>query len=161
MAGAAIELDLTELRALNQALSAGLRGLLQADRGQLLTDLGVELEGQTKERFDERRAPDGSRWQPWAPATKRLRRGGGGLLVRSGELRESITHVVAGDELQVGSNKVYAAVHQYGHTFDKPTAFGTPTIPARPYLGISERDRGELGMLIEDFLKEHGGGVVA
>lgn len=162
MAGAVIELDVSELQALNRTLIAGLAGLLQAAQEQLLTDVGVELEGQTKDRFGERQGPDGSAWKPWSPVTKRLRRGsGGGLLERGGELRESITHVVAGDELRVGSNKVYAAVHQFGHTFEQPTAFGTPTIPARPYLGISERDRGELGMLIEDFLKEYGGGVAA
>ena len=162
MAGAAVKLDVAEVLALDRTLSAALRNLLQATGDQLLTDVGVELEGQIKDRFAERRAPDGRRWQPLSPVTKRLRRGGGGhILERSGELRESITHVLDGDELQVGSNKVYAAVHQYGHVFEQPTAFGTPEIPARPYLGLSKRDRGELVMLIEDFVREHSGGVVA
>lgn len=161
MAGAAIELDVSEVQELTRTLIPALQGLLGAPRDQLLTDIGVEIEGQTKDRFDERRAPDGSRWEPLSPVTKRLRRGGPGhILVRSGELQESITHVVEGGKLQVGSGKVYAGVHQYGHTFDD-SAFGAVTIPARPYLGLSDRDRGELGMLVEDFVREHGGGVVA
>ena len=68
--------------------------------------------------------------------------------------------MIEGGELRVGSNKVYAAVHQYGHTFTKATAFGLPTIPKRPYLGLSDSDRDDLGMLVEDFIRRHGGGVI-
>ena len=164
MAGAAIELDVSEVQELTRTLIPALQDLLGADRDQLLTDIGVEIEGQTKDRFDEQTAPDGSRWEPWSPVTKRLRAGSGGhILVRSGELQESITHVVEGGKLQVGSGKVYAAVHQYGHTFDD-SAFGAVTIPARPYLDpdlSNSDDRAALGMLVEDFVREHGGGVVA
>ena len=161
MAGAAIGLDVSEVQALVPQVVAGLQGLLGADRDQLLTDIGVEIEGQTKARFDEQTAPSGTAWEPWSPVTRRLRAGSGGhILVRSGELQESITHVIEGGELRVGSNKVYAAVHQYGHTFTKPTAFGLVTIPKRPYLGLSDSDRDELGMLVEDFIRRHGGGVI-
>lgn len=160
MAGAAIELNISEVQALVPQVLAGLQGLLDADRDQLLTDLGVEIEGQTKDRFDEQTAPDGTAWEPWSPTTARLRAGSGGhILVRSGELQESVTHAVEGGELRVGSAKVYAAVHQYGHTFDD-SAFGAVTIPERPYLGLSDSDRDELAMLVEDFIRRNGGGVI-
>ena len=53
---------------------------------------------------------------------------------------------VDGDQVTVGSVKEYAATHQYGDE--------ERNIPARPYLGLSERDVGELGELVEEFVAE-------
>ena len=76
----------------------------------------------------------------------------------------SLTSQVEGNVLRVGTNKVYAAVHQFGGTI-RPRAAprlafrlgqrlvfaGTVTIPARPFLGISDDDRATILEGFEDF----------
>lgn len=48
--------------------------------------------------------------------------------------------------MEVGSELVYAAIHQHG---------GEPVgsaIPARPYLGISDENAADLNAIVEDFI---------
>ena len=150
MAGAAIELDVSEVVAMNHAIAASLKQLETADQSQLLADLGVEVEGQTQERFDEQQDPDGRPWQPWSESHAGRRAGdGGSILRRRGDLQSDISHQVEGDEIETGSRKVYAAPHQWGW----PEA----GIPQRRYLGFVARDTDELGTLVVDFVREHGG----
>ena len=148
MAGATFELDARQLLALNEKI-AGLAERLSAAgrRAELLDALGEEIENQTKERFASKRAPDGEAWLPWSEkyaARIGRRYPGASLLVRRRQLEQSITHAVENEDLRVGSNMEYAASHQYGWE----------DIPERPYLGITEENMGELGMLVEDYLKE-------
>ncbi len=150
MAGAAIELDLSEVIAMNRAIAASLKQLGAADQSQLLTDLGVEIEGQTQERFAAQQDPDGKPWQPWSESYAARRAGdGGSLLRRRGDLQSDLSHQVEGEEIETGSRKVYAAPHQWG----LPEA----GIPQRRYLGFAPRDTDELGTLVADFVREHGG----
>ena len=130
---------------------------LGRDPAPMLRAIGRGLVENTQDRFDAGQAPDGSAWEelrPWYAATKK----GAGILREAGMrggLQGSITFDVAGKELAVGSNKVYAAVHQFGATIKPARArflvfrtadgevFGrarSVTIPARPYLGISAAD---------------------
>jgi phage virion morphogenesis protein len=121
----------------------------------LLRAIGVKLVSNTQDRFDAAQAPDGAPWAGLSPAYAPLKRGPG-ILRESGMrggLQGSITMDVRGDELAVGSNKIYAAVHQFGATI---TAKNAPAlvfrvaggfarvrsvrIPARPYLGLSRAD---------------------
>ena len=148
MAGATFELDARQLLALNEKIAGMAERLSDAGRrAELLDALGEEIENQTKERFASKRAPDGEVWQPWSEkyaARIGRRYPGASLLVRRRQLEQSITHVVEGEELVVGSNMEYAAAHQYGWE----------DIPERPYLGLTDEHVGELGMLVEDFLEE-------
>lgn len=161
MAGTALKLDVSELLALNAQITAGMRQLLAADPAQLLTDVGVELEGQTQERFETQRGPDGKPWAKWSAAYRKRRRPKGSVLRLEGDLQASITHAVSGDTLQVGTNDVRAATHQYG---DRRLAWGrvTVTYPARPFLDVELQDpqsREEIGLLVADFVRRHGGAV--
>ena len=166
MAGAALEMDVRQLRAMNEQITAALKRLAAADEGQLLTELGVTLEGQAKERFEAQRGPAGRAWKKWSESHRARRAGdGGNILRRPGQdLFESVTHLVAGDKLRVGSGKVYAAVHQYGHTFTN--AFGRgirAEVPARPYLDTAWEDEqaiAELAQTLEEWVREMGGEVI-
>lgn len=166
MAGAALELDLRELRSMNEQIETELKRLSEADEEQLLTDLGVTLEGQAKERFEEQRGPDGKPWKKWSESHRARRAGdGGNLLRRPGQdLFESMTHLVAGDRVRVGSAKVYAAVHQFGHVFTNAFGRGVRAeVPARPYLDTAWEDEqaiAELGQTLEEWVLEQGGEVL-
>ena len=97
--------------------------------------IGAYLVTATLDRFDREQGPDGKPWQK----SIRAMADGGLTLTDHGDLRGSITHNVAGDgrEVRVGSNLVYAAIHQFG---GKAGRNKSVTLPARPYLGISARD---------------------
>ncbi len=148
MAGAAFELAVANEGRLREDLRRMVRGLDAAQRRQLLDDLGALLESQTKERFEEKRGPRGAEWEPWRDARYAKAQTGRGksLLEDEGDLLGSIVPAVDGDQVTVGSVKEYAATHQYGDE--------ERNIPARPYLGLSERDVGELGELVEEFVAE-------
>jgi phage virion morphogenesis protein len=137
---------------------------------ELTEPIGVRLRDNTQDRFASERAPDGTPWQRLNPLYDEIKRGPGILRgpnwSRSG-LNNSITHEARGCEVVVGSNKVYAAIHQFGGTIrpKKPggllmlrTAGGAiwgaakdVTIPARPFLGLSEDDRRDVLDIIADW----------
>lgn len=131
------------------------------DRASLLYVLGEYLESATIERFTREEAPDGQAWSE----SIRAREEGGKTLSDQGLLKGSITHNVRGDTIEVGTNLIYAGVHQFGATIRPKKGqylkFFLPgglvfakevTIPARPYLGISAEDQTELLALTEDHI---------
>lgn len=114
--------------------------LAAAPQGELLDVLGAVVVSQTQRRLSaEKRGPDGAPWPAWSPAYAATRNNSQSLLMGSGHLDESIQHLVRGDEVEIGSNLVYAAIHQFGGA-----DAGKPEIPARPYLGISDDDAAEI-----------------
>lgn len=134
------------------------------DLSPLMDIIGQALESSTIERFDEERAPDGSRWTP----SLRARLEGGKTLTKSARLKQSITHRSTSDSAEVGTNLIYAGTHQEGATirgkggklsFRLPGGLGFRSveqviIPARPFLGVSADDELEIIAQGEDYLAE-------
>lgn len=134
-----------------------LSGLVDAinDPSPLLAELGEYGLRSTRARFKTQTAPDGTAWaalQPWYQMEKR--RNKNRILALNGYLRGQMTWQLVGDRtVEIGSNLPYAAVHQFGATI-KPRAAKvlmfrghvakSVTIPARPYLGLSDEDRSEI-----------------
>lgn len=107
-----------------------------------LADLMLE---QNRARLDQaKEGPDGDSWEPWTAAYS-AKNSSGELLEKSGDLLDSLQASVGRDSVSLGSDLLYAAVHQYGD--DKRG------IPARPYMGFSDDDLDELGALAETFLR--------
>lgn len=145
MTGVSYHFDLNDLAVLttfDQAAAAGedLYPLMDAI-GRILVNGAVERIGVTN--VD----PDGVPW----PQSLRAREHGGPTLHDSGRLMRSITSAPEAHQVTVGSNLIYAAVHQTGATIRAKTAaglsfqlatgesvvVGSVTLPARPYLGVS------------------------
>jgi phage virion morphogenesis protein len=161
MAGATIDITFRDrqVRSMLDSLAA-----MGRDAARLLRPIGVGLVANTKDRFDAGRGPAGYRWAPLHPAYLAVKRGPS-ILKASLQLQRSITFAVAGDELAVGTNKIYGAIHQFGGTIlpKRPdgrlflrTASGAVwgvarevTIPARPYLGLSDLDVDTIGDVVE------------
>jgi len=128
----------TDLTALSRVQSR-LAGMTRADRRQLLDDAGAVLESSTRRRIQsDKRGPDGERWPDWSEAYAATRHGGHSLLSSEGHLLDSIRPDVRGDEVEVGTNLVYGAIHQFGG------AEVGMAIPARPYLGVSTEDQSDI-----------------
>lgn len=141
--------DLAPRAALARA-EAGARdlSLLMDQIGTVLVNGAVERIGRTNV------APDGVPW----PQSLRAQLEDGITLHDSGQLMRSITLAAAPDRVEVGSNMIYAGVHQAGATITPKAGkalnftlangdtvtVGSVTIPARPYLGVSEEERDDI-----------------
>jgi len=111
---------------------------------ELLESVGALVESQTRRRIqEEKESPEGEAWEAWSERYAATRHGGNSLLQGEGDLLDSIQYLAGDDEVEVGSNLVYAATHQYGDP--------GRGIPARPYLGLSDEDEQEIDELIRDF----------
>ncbi|WP_036259193.1 phage virion morphogenesis protein [Meiothermus cerbereus] len=149
-------------------LNRALRKLAATRLDRVAASVGEVLVSSTIQRFNEQKGPDGRPWEPLAAATvaprkKDFKKSGGlrkqalermekrKILIQSGRLRNSITARRDGTRVAVGTNLVYAAIHQFGGLAGRGRGV---RIPARPYLGISRADEAE----IERILKEALGG---
>lgn len=152
------------------AAQASLRGLLAGIENPvpLLERFGEYGLRTTRERFKTQKAPDGTTWealQPWYQKEKR--RNKSRILTLNGYLRGGMTWQLVGNRtVEWCSNLPYAAVHQEGATIEPRTAkvlmfrghvANSVTIPARPYLGLSETDEKELVEITLDWLRTLGG----
>ncbi len=150
MADAVVTIQDDELRALCSRLNQ--MQLKPAERKALLSSIGEEIITQTKDRFAEKKTPDGDDWADIAESTKNYyqkkfgtKNPGNGTLWRQGSLMDSITQEAGSWSVVVGATKVYAAVHQYG--------WKERNIIARPYLGLSNDDRADIIGIINAFLE--------
>lgn len=130
----------------------------------LMDAIGTGVAGSTHLRFVSQSDPEGGSWtalNPGYAAGKRNSR----ILTESGRLRDSINARSSKNEARVGTNLVYAAIHQFGgtitpksssHLFFRiggvPVAAKSVTIPARPYLGISADDETMIADVVFAFI---------
>lgn len=159
MAGVAFRLDHSGLAAAIRALEP----LVSFDGLALMEAAGALGESQTRRRVEEdKTAPDGTPWPPNQEGTS--------ILLATGEhLRDSLAFRASADEAEWGASWEHASVHQEGAVIRAKNAerlaftsggkFSRPkqvTIPARPFLGLSDDNRAELEALVSD----HFGGLV-
>jgi phage virion morphogenesis protein len=158
MTGAAIQVDIN-----TNAVAAALARAAEkaADLTPLMDQVGASLVASTQQRFFEQAGPDGTKW----PASIRAKLTGGSTLIDTTNLEGSITHIPHRDSVEVGTNVVYAAIHQFGGTIRAKTAKGlrfkigndfvvrkSVTIPARPFLGIDAADAEEITQIATDWM---------
>ena len=157
-----------------------------ANPSGLLDQIGSRLRDTTRERFKTQTSPDGNSWQALQPRyQRRKKKNKDKVLTLNGFLRHSsITWQFDGqDAVKVGSNRKYAAIHQFGGTIQKKARqssvhFGVGkakhlfvkksqaarskqvtigahevTIPARPFLGLSAHDRREITEITLEWLQ--------
>jgi phage gpG-like protein len=136
-------------------------GLIRLQQGlanpkPILQGAGEYLATDAKERIRAGGpAPDGTAWKPLSPLTLALKKGPG-ILREKGYLLDSIAYQLAGETaVAIGARMIYARIQQRGGTI-KPrkgkalripglaSPRGSVTIPARPYVGVSERGRAVL-----------------
>lgn len=138
------------------------------DKRPAMKAIGQYMLRRTDERFTGEHDPEGNPWAPLAAMTylrsykgrKFTKKGltkkftnyilSRKILTKSHQLRRSITDEATSDSVAIGTNKIYAAIHQLGGLAGR----GKKTkIPARPYLGINNDDRDEFAHILWDFYK--------
>jgi len=147
MTGAVLHIDASDLGRVGKRLDRLLRRV--SDATPLMDDIGAMLVTSTQDRFERGVDPEGTAWKQSDRVTRA--QGNAQTLVDTGRLMTSITHVPGNNEVEVGTNVIYGAIHQAGGQAGRGKSV---TIPARPYLGISFDDRAEIGNLIDDYLME-------
>ncbi len=136
---------------------------LMADTTPVMRAIGTGLIAGTHDRFQAGVDPGGAPWAKLNPQYAFTKRGAGILResAMAGGLMGSIAMQAGRDNVVVGSNKIYAAVHQFGATITPKSGphlvfklggrlvkARSVTIPARPYLGVSADDRQMIGDVV-------------
>jgi phage virion morphogenesis protein len=88
-----------------------------------MRSIGQTLVAATDLAFRSQKDPWGQAWKPLAASTLRGRRKGKGsgsdkILRDTGRLSNSITYRAERASVQVGTNVIYAAIHQFGGSID-------------------------------------------
>jgi len=160
MAGAAIVFIIAQLPGIERALHAAHARSL--DLEPLMDQIGMAMETTTHERFETESDPHGNRWTP----SIRAREQGGKTLTYQGHIDNSVTHRAGAEQVEIGSNLIYARIHQEGGTisgkngnlkFRLPGALGfrsveSVLIPARPFIGLGGDDALTIEELAGDYL---------
>ena len=167
MSGTALNIDYND-----QDLQERLRAMLERTRDFTLVMKAWGSIGRSSvvETFE-----DGGRPVRWTPA-----KDGGRTLYRrglAGGLAGSVNYEAAKDHVVLGTNKVYAAIHQFGGKtrpsvirpvrakalktpfgFFKKVVHPGSDIPARPFLVLQEEDLTEMRETLKDYVLGMGGG---
>lgn len=168
MTGARIAFSLND-----KAFAASVDRLGGVLRGGMLRAIGVALVEETNQRFEAGKDVWGTAWAKLNPAYAMIKRGPG-ILRESRMLQRSITFQVTGNRVAVGSNRIYAAVHQFGAVITPKGAGAlsfklgvatkkggvrkafvhakSVTIPQRPYLGFGPKDQRAVMETLEVFI---------
>lgn len=153
MGGVSFSLDVegsAELVAALEALARQAR-----DTRPMMRAIGAMLEASTQQRFQDEAGPDGAAWPSLAAATLRRRDPQAPKLRLANHLYDSLSHRAARAEARVGVNRVYGRIHQLGGEAGRRGQ--RVTIPARPYLGVSDADRQEIAAIARDHLQPGSG----
>jgi phage virion morphogenesis protein len=163
MAGASIKITVRDA-----PLIAAFKRVAAPDlRRAILKNIGIALVKSTRRRFATETDPQGRPWARLNPEYAKGKRGSKILQEQGmrGGLLGSITYEASETRVVVGTNKIYAAAQHFGATIFPRTADALVfrlngrlvraqkvTIPARPYLGISESDRSTIAQVVEDHI---------
>lgn len=143
MAGAQIRIETRGMERIQKMLDS----LGKIEQQDLFEIIGTTVESQVRGRItEEGPAPDGQPWPPWSPRYKKTRHSNHRMLLGDGDLIDSLHHIIGAGEVEIGSNLIYFATHQFGDD-DR-------NIPARPSLGLSIDDETDLQDAIDNYLDE-------
>lgn len=104
--------------------------------------------GETVRRSVERNFEAQGRPGKWPPSQRVLRTGGQTLSI-TGRLRRSFSVHATGSRATVGTNVIYAAIHQMGGKAGKGHK---ATIPARPFLMVQDEDWAEINRQLAEYI---------
>ncbi len=120
------------------------------DRRALMRQIAGIMHNAVEENFAEQGRP---RWKPLSDKTiaQRQKKGywPGAILQMRGQLAASISQHSDNDSAIVGTNKIYAAIHQFG---GKAGRGRKVTIPARPFLKLTDEDLEDIKNAVKEYL---------
>lgn len=124
------------------------------DMTPAMRDIAGVMADATERAFANEADPaTGRAWHPLMASTVKMRGGDAHpILQRSGQMAASVVTAYGADHAEVGSNKVYAAMHQFGGVTAHNSMIPGKIIPPRPFLGLGEDDREEILNIVRGYL---------
>lgn len=108
----------------------------------IMREIAYIMQRSVESNFDTEGKSGGEKWQAWGDDYKKLREkmgyGNGKILTLRGDLRKSFVREATSKGAIVGTNKVYAAIHNFGGPVKKRGS-GTFNMPARPFMLWTEQ----------------------
>lgn len=162
MTAAAITIDDLEIQ-------QGLQRIMDAagSLAPVLKNIGEYEAEATRDRFRDERDPDGQRWQDLNPLYALTKKGPRILTGQTRSLSQIIWQLASETSVAVGSNEVYARIHNEGGDIVPKNAAALVfsmggqtfrvkrvTIPRRQFLGINDEDRARIEEIIQDHFEE-------
>ena len=117
-----------------------------ANTSRIMRLVSLRMRKMQIDHFAQQKDSRGRSWKPLEKSTLKARRTGGKsgrsgkILQDDGLLKNSIVASSTADKAEVGTNKIYAATHQ----------FGRDAIPAREFIYISDSEGTVLAKMIGD-----------
>lgn len=167
------EINDAQVRAAFIALGAAL-----TDMRQPMDEIGDNMVRATQDRMQAGISPDGTPFAPRSAVTlaryaAQGKKYGPKPLWLTGTMRQNIAHAAGSDHVSWGSNAIQAAVMHFGaeqgefgaamgrtkpsKKRTKSQDYFTPIpwgrIPARPFIGLSEQDRGDILAIVSEWLE--------
>lgn len=119
--------------------------LASADLRPPLKGAGEHMLTRVSDAFEEEKSPSGEKWKP---SKKRS----GKTLTDTARLKKSVAYEVVGDDVHVGTNVVYGAIHNYGGETGRAGA--RFEMPQRTFLAVTDEDREEFGEMFREFVED-------
>jgi len=151
MAGIALKIEMDGLKGLEGRLNA-LASFGDVGRRALLSDIGEEVISQTRQRFRDEKAPDGTAWK----RSQRAEAEGGQTLTDTARLKNSLSRNVDADSVEVGFDVIYAAIHQLGGEAGRGHEI---VLPPRPSLPEGAEEIDSLDVLVDGLIARLVGGI--
>ena len=108
-------------------------------------DIGEYMIGSTQDRFSDEESPDGEAWEPLSNNYRRRKKKNvDKILVLDGYMRDLLAYQANSDSMQLGTNRIQGATHQFGDD--------SRNIPERPFLGFSAEDSDEILQIVHQHL---------
>ena len=142
MAGTHIKVEAKGRTAITKALNNLLKQ--SGDLTPVLGEIGEYLLESTQQRFIDQQAPNGSPWAELSSTTLERKQRTDRILTESGTLADSLHYQLGRNQLALGSNEEYAAMHQFGGTTSPQSMMPNQEIVAREFLGIAPFERKEI-----------------
>ena len=153
MAGATIRVDDREVLSALSSLAEKSQNLHPAFK-----EIGEQMQRNIDKRFADGVAPDGTPWAQNSAATLAAkdkngnpRKHGDRPLINSGDLRGLIRYDASDKHVEIGSDRGYAAMMQFGGTKAEFSHLWGD-IPARPFLGLSNDDEADILQIVNRYL---------
>jgi phage virion morphogenesis protein len=161
MAGTSISVSVTgDLKRFEDRLQK----LVNFDFKGLNTKIGNAVLNNTLERFKQSVDPEGKPWVESGRSTGLANKAGTAkdrrnarshkTLVDTARLKNSLHVVATPDAAEVGTDVIYARIHQFGGETGRG---GATKLPARPYLGFNDEDQKLVATIVEDHIREKAG----
>lgn len=146
MTGSAIEIT-TNANAISGEMAEIVKRFGSAEPAMQI--IGEIVTFSVQRNFEKGGRPSG--WQPLSEATLAIKKGGSILVGKGfgGGLLGSIHAEPAADHVMVGTDKIYAAINQFGGQAGRGLK---TTIPAREFLMVQDEDWPEMAESLGDYI---------